>query len=445
MIPNDLTEEYSSRFRRKSPFSFDFSEVWARHWASATLLIVASVHLVWIIPRLVPPGVGIGPDAAVFEYSGWYMTHGAVPYVDVWDIKPPLVFLLTAGLAAVFGHSSLLYHQASILITAAASIGSILLVGLLVYDLTDDHLASSASSLTALALPVFYTLPSNGVRPKYFTLFFGLLSVYVYSRDMKMASGMAAAASAGFWQFGVVFPAIVFGMVLRDRNIRDGLRLVGGMAILTSLVLLPLVVRGAVWDMVGQVVLVPAIDTEPNGLSNRIDKATRMLGPAHLVALAGMIGAALACVFDRDAWWITAGALGFTAHVFHFDFDGSPDLIPWFVFVSLGVGILFSAADSDRLEAIGGSAQIRAISLVALVGVVVVSSPFVGDPVLVGTDFPSSPVVVDLQTMFWDQTAPDSCYVRQSADHRMWVKYRDAVGMGLCDRASPSSFLRVIG
>lgn len=45
------------------------------------------------------PGLMVGPsfDAAVFSVIGLEVTHGAMPYQDVWDHKPPLTYLFNAA------------------------------------------------------------------------------------------------------------------------------------------------------------------------------------------------------------------------------------------------------------------------------------------------------------------------------------------------------------
>jgi 4-amino-4-deoxy-L-arabinose transferase-like glycosyltransferase len=35
-------------------------------------------------------------DSGVFLYVGWRMLHGDIPYLDVWDHKPPMIFLINA-------------------------------------------------------------------------------------------------------------------------------------------------------------------------------------------------------------------------------------------------------------------------------------------------------------------------------------------------------------
>src|SRR5262249_25377979 len=35
-------------------------------------------------------------DSGIFLYVGWRVTEGAVPYLDAWDSKPPLIFAIDA-------------------------------------------------------------------------------------------------------------------------------------------------------------------------------------------------------------------------------------------------------------------------------------------------------------------------------------------------------------
>ncbi|MUV89436.1 hypothetical protein GJ629_05605 [Halapricum sp. CBA1109] len=41
----------------------------------------------------------ISMDSALFQHAGWYITQGAMPYTDIWDIKPPLIYGVTTLLA----------------------------------------------------------------------------------------------------------------------------------------------------------------------------------------------------------------------------------------------------------------------------------------------------------------------------------------------------------
>lgn len=60
------------------------------------LLILAalSVYVLWPVSPINMPYDG--RDSGVFLYAGWRILNGEVPYRDVWDHKPPMIFFLNA-------------------------------------------------------------------------------------------------------------------------------------------------------------------------------------------------------------------------------------------------------------------------------------------------------------------------------------------------------------
>jgi hypothetical protein len=77
----------------------------------AVVLLVAALAL-WLLlakalewPALLRPTfeAGISTDAAAFAYAGEMLRHGARPYVDFWDHKPPLVHAINALALALGG------------------------------------------------------------------------------------------------------------------------------------------------------------------------------------------------------------------------------------------------------------------------------------------------------------------------------------------------------
>lgn len=59
------------------------------------LLIIGGVLLIMlpINPNAMPLTYR---DSGVFLYTGWRILHGEVPYIQVWDHKPPVIFLINA-------------------------------------------------------------------------------------------------------------------------------------------------------------------------------------------------------------------------------------------------------------------------------------------------------------------------------------------------------------
>lgn len=62
-------------------------------------------------------------DAGVFAYSGWRILHGELPLRDIWDHKPPGIYLLDALAVLVGGptHAALAYLDIAIGVAVAAA------------------------------------------------------------------------------------------------------------------------------------------------------------------------------------------------------------------------------------------------------------------------------------------------------------------------------------
>lgn len=65
-------------------------------------------------------------DDLLFAYHGWCVSQGAVPYVDIWDNKPPGIWWLNAAAMRLCGpgvESELLLGGAAVLVTLLAFVG----------------------------------------------------------------------------------------------------------------------------------------------------------------------------------------------------------------------------------------------------------------------------------------------------------------------------------
>ncbi len=83
-------------------YAFMFRKVVSRIWD--TLLLVVGVLLV-MLP--ISPWNMVNPrrDSGVFLYIGWRILQGELPYRDIWDHKPPVIFYINALGVALSGHS----------------------------------------------------------------------------------------------------------------------------------------------------------------------------------------------------------------------------------------------------------------------------------------------------------------------------------------------------
>ena len=71
-------------------------------WTRAAIVIIA-LAMLFGAPSLAYP---YGRDQGLFHYIGreWFV-HGAVPYRDTFDLKPPPIYLVYGICARVFGDS----------------------------------------------------------------------------------------------------------------------------------------------------------------------------------------------------------------------------------------------------------------------------------------------------------------------------------------------------
>ncbi|MFB6354307.1 MAG: DolP-mannose mannosyltransferase [Halobacteriales archaeon] len=358
-----------------------FVEAWPRpvalarraraYWYVWLVLAATAVQTValWRVLGPLPPGA-YPPlkDSVIFEYIGWYLADGGRLYVDVWEIKPPLPFELTAVLALLADGAVRRYHVFVLAVTSAAAVGCTLAVGLLTHELTGDEAASVAAGLAMFALPAFHWRAAFGFKAKYFVLLFGLLAVYLALRDRPFLAGAAAAASTGFWQLGLVFPGLALGLAFQQRGWRGVGRTAVGGGLVTAVVLAPVVWWGAVDAMLAEVVVTPLLVTNDGGtVLSQARLAVRLFGRTLPLVLLGA-GGLLAGVgrAPRRRWWAAVGAGWFALQVLVLDLDLYPDLLPAFAFAALGLGFVLGDPDHRPVAVYGLLAAMVVLSLVTL-------------------------------------------------------------------------------
>jgi hypothetical protein len=351
----------------------------------------------------------IDSDGLVFAYSGWLWAETAkVPYLHLWDVKPPAIHETAALLSLFSGGDPWGIALLSGLLMCLLIIGSNILIGRLVYYHTSNPIAAYIAATVPLVLPGYYHLAATGLRPKHFTIFFGLLGVYFYLVEERWTlSGFSAALAAGYWQFGVIFPVLAVITACTTGKSELKAVLTGG-AGATLLVLLPVYLSSpaAFSSMLVEVIGTSVWITEPLEGGNRLRKFRRFLDVAVPVIVLGVVGS-VAAVSKRETGWITVGSGWFLVQVFRFDFDSFPDLILLVIFSALGMGILIEVVDEE------------AIPLYLVIGVVTIG--FVNDLSTVATPLNSTLPPESLDALFWDQQVTERCHVRMSGAEERFV------------------------
>ncbi|MDQ3144877.1 MAG: glycosyltransferase family 39 protein [Pseudomonadota bacterium] len=132
----------------------------------ATPLTIAMIVAVAVATRIVDFTNPVADfDAQFYLMTGRSMLAGQLPYIDLWDRKPPGLFLLYAALAALGGGSILAVNVAATAFAAATA--------LIIHAAARFHAPSRGATLAALAyllmLPLFGG--QSGQSPVFYNLF----------------------------------------------------------------------------------------------------------------------------------------------------------------------------------------------------------------------------------------------------------------------------------
>lgn len=466
LLKRTFSKEFSNEMRTELPFQkvteMNIQSNLIENWRYV-LIVVATLSFGRSSLRVLrSPGLPpVGADPAIFQHAGWYITQGAVPYIDIWDVKPPLTFETTTILAYISGGNMLLLHYLSVIVTVAAGIGIVYLTGVLTHELTNDRTAGLAAGLTILAFTGFHYLPAQGFYPKYFSIFFGLLAIILQHRNNPVSSGAAAAMSAGYIQHGAIFAILVSFLAIQQGGRKRLTSTLGGMIGLTLLVILPIIYVGATGPMLVEVVVAHLTSSESVSsmdILRRLAKGFLFLGFSSAAIILGVYGIILNGMHrPRKTWWIAAGGVGYGVQIMFFDFDSYPDLFFGLVFAALGMGLLVNLmTDRQRTVTIVLLAVLVTVGVVSLGGFGIVTSDSVYtkslDDSLDESDtllhnfikyaedrfnaehlrrsnrYENNEVLKsrpDLNKIYWNKMTPSSCHYRLSETEIIWIEQTD--------------------
>ncbi|ADB61473.1 hypothetical protein Htur_2596 [Haloterrigena turkmenica DSM 5511] len=420
-------------------------------WIAVLGSIVAVLFAIEFAAYLLTEWPTIAIDPAFFQHTGWYVLEGGVPYVDVWDVNPPVPFAITAALAVLSGGNMYVLHGLSVILTLLVAAANILLVGWVAFLVTGEDAAAVAAGLTMLVVPELFLLPLAGVWAQFYALFFGVLSLALALRDRPFLAGVAAALSAGSWQSGIAFAPLVVGMTYQRTGGKDVLRAIAGGGVVTGVVVLVFAAAGALVPMFVQTVIVPLVAGSPYTLAERGFSILLVFGYGSVLLPVALYGWASTAVRDlRTRWWVPAGGVILGLQVLVVDLDGSTDTFLWLAFVALGVAVTVERATAWRsvtTDRLSGDAtrtnRYRWPVVVAVVAGLIVLSGLAWNvnspppkPTLETMEreaepdehLPISPDDADspsMRTIYWEQLKPETCHYRLSWTEVRWIAMTD--------------------
>lgn len=397
------------------------------HWLKAIVIQTLVLEAYITVPNFTFPGrPELMNDSMFFQYVGWlWVTTPQVPYLYIADIKPPAILELSVLVALLSGGDPYWMAALGSALMVGSVVGTLVLVGLLVYEHTGDVLASYLAASIPLGFPWYFQMAATGLRPKYFTVFLGLVGVFLALRRRWVGGAFAASLAAGFWQLGMIFPAIIVGLSMTDSAVEGrsalGRAVIGGLAAVV-VVVGPIALAGvdALEAMVVQVFVGGTLTEAPATTVERAGKLARLLSAFFPIALIGALGSLYGLPshrgrhdseddgdqpFVRRTWWIPLLVGWFVFGALRLDLNGRPDIYTLIIAVAIGFGLLVAASDESAVPI-----------LVVVSGLFVLGfsiRTFGGpygyiSPGTLGFELPR------LQHLYWGQSVEHRCYARDS-------------------------------
>lgn len=375
----------------------------------AALMLAAGI----IFP--LPASQPFTSDSAIYHYGGLLLAKGYAPYLYMWDIKPPLIYLTTGAIALLApGNGMLQVYLGQMLVGVFVAVTASGVAGI-IHARTGEQYAAVAAALVIIAYPQFVTPASSGLRAAHGAVAFGIVSLWLMETDRFKLAIAAATIAAGYWPVAVITPIIVLIEAWRSGHRLSPLVTI--LAGVTAVCITPIALRGAFIPMVNEVLFGPLIKGEAGGPLQHLRQLFRI--GSHVFVLWAVGGVASFEYIERslrrrqlvDGWWIpTAGAFSGLWLLF-LDFDGSVDLFLIAAIASVGVGVAVGRLSRQQ--------QISAI-LVVLAVIAAAWIPAHGWITKQRTGDPGDTAYHD--HLIEQRVPPESCHMRIGGGERKWMK-----------------------
>jgi hypothetical protein len=320
-------------------------------------------------------------------------------------------------------------HVLSVLVGSAAVVAGATLVGVVNHRLTENGVASVAAGWTVFVVTTLFTYPWAGIRPKYMALCFGALALLFAVEDRFLASGAAAAVTAGFWHLGAPLAVLVAAMSYADGGSSGLRRALAGGSLVTVLVLVPFALTGALVPLFVEVVLTPLYGAGEYALVSRLLEPIYEIGWGIVLFPVGIYGWFLASDGDwSQYWWVAVGGVTYQA-LFFVEMAGAIDAVLATPFAALGVGAVVAErqAPSRRLLLLGLVVLLVASSVHWNEGATTPVRDELGDlqesfgTVEYGPLVERPPDAPSMQTIYWEKRRPSTCHYRMDKKQRAFV------------------------
>lgn len=242
-----------------------------------------------------PAGRAPSEDAGVFFYVALRLLEGGVPYRDVWDHKPPLIYAIDAlGLLFAGRTGVWLVQLLALILAALASLRALAGFG--------SRAAVFGTVAWLVAAPRLFL--DEGPQTSYVEFFglplqLGALALYARGVGAPGSWRFAAIGALGGMAFllkptlGGVWIALVIALIVESRlaAARQMVALVGATIAVVLLALVPFATAGALPDLVDQAFRYNSVYAAFAGFGDRLSAialGVRLILPSGLVAIAAV-------------------------------------------------------------------------------------------------------------------------------------------------------------
>lgn len=297
-------------------------------------------------------GFSFSADSVLFEYIGLSSyKYGTIPYLEVWDIKPPLTHEIMYLVSFISQGDPIVVHIISLCLSLFAITMTIVMAGNLVFSYTENKYNAYIAVLLVSANTYLYSFAFNGFRPKFIVMMLAVTSLYLIINERYISGNFVAILCPALWQLGIIFPIVTLILTYRKTTQELVYKSLGVIALTTLVIISPFIYFGAVTEMIQQVVITPFIASENMTVFDRYVKLPDYLGAQLLFYIGlGVVGTVRGYItrdLIKQHWWVYAIVGFYVFQVLFLDLDYFPDLFLLTTVLGVFYGIIFDFEEND--------------------------------------------------------------------------------------------------
>jgi len=234
----------------------------------------------------------------IYLYGARELLDGNIPYVNIFEVKPPLTFFIPAGGFLVFskllGLSYILASRITMLLFGG---GTVFFTYLLAYHLFKNRFQALLSAIILLTFTVFGWAALSG-RIKIIMTFFAISCLYALIRKKWFTAGLLSSLSALTWQPGAILPlaVIIYAFTNKEQRKQQLINSILGAALPLIIVAIFFLIMGGLTETINQTILFTITFKSSlhwgvfSGVNNFIYSLIYFYGTEILFFLAGFLG-----------------------------------------------------------------------------------------------------------------------------------------------------------